>query len=363
MKLGIIGLPNVGKSTLFNALTGANIAAANYPFCTIDPNIGISIVPDERLDVLDRMHKSTKKTPAYVEFADIAGLVAGASKGEGLGNKFLSHIREVDAVVHVLRCFEGGDITHVNGSVDPIRDLETINLELIYSDIELLERRADRLNKALKGDRSLETELRLVERVIESLNEGHSARELALTPEESDLLDATPLLSRKKIIYAANLNEWEICEPEANPHYIRLRDHAASESAGIIPVCAGFEAELAQLSAEDRVVFMEDLGIKQTGFERLTIAGYELLGLISFFTAGPKETRAWTVAEGTRAPGAAGKIHTDFERGFIRAEVVAYDDLIACGDMSAAKEKGLVRSEGKEYAVKDGDVILFRFNV
>lgn len=364
MKLGIVGLPNVGKSTLFNAITKAGADAANYPFCTIDPNVGIALVPDKRLDVLAEMYHPKKYTPAVIEFVDIAGLVKGASKGEGLGNKFLSHIREVDAIVHVVRCFENDDIVHVNGKVDPAGDVETINLELIYSDIEILERRLDRDNKILKGDKSILPEIELIQKLLGVLNEGKSARILSFTDEEKELLKDIPLLSLKPIIYAANIDETEIAEdPMQNPYYAALKKIADAEHSGIISICAQLEAEIATLEDDERDEFLKELGLSCSGLDKLISACYSLLGLISFLTAGPEEVRAWTITEGTRAPQAAGKIHTDFERGFIRAEVVAYDDLVACGSLAAAREKGLMRSEGKEYVMKDGDVVLFRFNV
>ena len=364
MKLGIVGLPNVGKSTLFNAITKAGADAANYPFCTIDPNVGIALVPDKRLDVLAEMYHPKKYTPAVIEFVDIAGLVKGASKGEGLGNKFLSHIREVDAIVHVVRCFENDDIVHVNGKVDPAGDVETINLELIYSDIEILERRLDRDNKILKGDKSILPEIELIQKLLGVLNEGKSARILSFTDEEKEMLKDIPLLSLKPIIYAANIDENEIAEdPMQNPYYAALKKIADAEHSGIISICAQLEAEIATLEDDERDEFLKELGLPCSGLDKLISACYSLLGLISFLTAGPEEVRAWAITEGTRAPQAAGKIHTDFERGFIRAEVVAYDDLVACGSLAAAREKGLMRSEGKEYVMKDGDVVLFRFNV
>ena len=364
MKLGIVGLPNVGKSTLFNAITNAGAEAANYPFCTIEPNVGVVTVPDKRLDRLAEMYSPEKFTPAVIEFVDIAGLVKGASKGEGLGNRFLSHIREVDAVVHVVRCFENGSIIHVNGSVDPMRDVDIINMELVISDLEIVDKRIDRVTKLLKGDRTLAAELEVLNRLREHLDAGNSARSMELTPDEEVIVNDIPLLSRKPVIYVANIGEDEVSGGyENNPGYIALKKYAEAEGSGIIPICAGIEAEIAELEGEDRAMFLEEMGLSESGLDRLIKAGYSLLGLISFLTAGPKEVRAWTIKKGTKAPQAAGKIHSDFERGFIRAEVIAYDDLIACGSMAAAKEKGLVRSEGKDYVMKDGDIVLFRFNV
>lgn len=364
MKLGIVGLPNVGKSTLFNALTNAGAQSANFPFCTIEPNVGVVAVPDERLDYLAEMYSPEKYTPAVIEFVDIAGLVKGASKGEGLGNKFLSHIREVDAILHVVRCFEDNNIIHVDGTVDPIRDLETINLELVFSDVELVERRLDKTRKLMKGDKSLEKEAAFLERLLASLNDGVSARAFECSEDEEAFFADLPLLSRKPVIYVANVAEADASNNCAdNPYYAKLAAYAESEHAEIIPICAAIEAELAELDAEDKQVFLADLGIEQAGLDRLIQASYRLLGLISFLTAGPKEVRAWTITKGTKAPQAAGKIHSDFERGFIRAEVVAYDDLVACGSMNAVKEKGLLRSEGKEYVFQDGDIVVFRFNV
>ena len=364
MKIGIVGLPNVGKSTLFNAITNAGAETANYPFCTIEPNVGIVAVPDSRLDVLAKMYNPEKYTPAVIEFVDIAGLVEGASRGEGLGNKFLSHIREVDAIAHVVRCFENSNIIHVSGSVDALRDVDIINMELILSDIELIEKRIDRVAKAMKGDKTLASELEFLNRVKAHLDGGKSARSMELTEDEAALLDQSPLLSRKPVIYVANIGENEVSgDYESNPNYQALKKFAEDEASGIIPVCAGIEAEIAELEGEDKEMFLNEMGLTESGLDRLIKAGYSLLGLISYLTGGPSEVRAWTITKGTKAPQAAGKIHSDFERGFIRAEVIAFDDLVACGTMAAAKEKGLVRSEGKEYVMKDGDVVLFRFNV
>ena len=354
----------MGKSTLFNAITQAGAESANYPFCTIEPNVGIVDVPDERIDKLAEMYHPKKITRAYIEFVDIAGLVKGASKGEGLGNKFLSHIREVDAIVHVVRCFDDANITHVDGSINPARDIETINLELIFSDIEILQRRIDRTKKAMKGDKTLASELALLERVLSALEDGKPARALEYTPEEECIMREIALISLKPVIYAANVSEDDFANGiENNPYVKVVEEIAAAEGSGVMPVSARIEEEISQLDAEEKEMFLQELGMSESGLDRLIKASYSLLGLISYLTAGEPEVRAWTITKGTKAPQAAGKIHSDFERGFIRAEVVAYDDLMACGSMNAAKEKGLVRSEGKDYVMKDGDIVLFRFNV
>ena len=364
MKLGIVGLPNVGKSTLFNALTNAGAESANYPFCTIDPNVGVVSVPDKRLDKLAEMYNPEKFTPAVIEFVDIAGLVKGASKGEGLGNKFLANIREVDAVVHVVRCFENNDIVHVEGSIDPLRDVETIDIELILSDLEIVERAIERTVKAAKSDKKLLEKLALLERVRDCLADGKSARTLDLDEDDLAWIEESRLLTLKPIIYVANISEDEVSgDYENNEDYLKLRDHAHREGSEIIAVSAQIEAELAELDGEEKLGFLADLGIEESGLDKLIKSGYSLLGLISFLTAGPKEVRAWTIKKGTKAPGAAGKIHSDFERGFIRAEVVAFDDLVREGDRAKVREKGLLRSEGKEYVMKDGDVVEFLFNV
>lgn len=364
MKLGIVGLPNVGKSTLFNAITNAGAEVANYAFCTIEPNVGVVAVPDYRLDELAKMYSPKKITPAVIEFVDIAGLVKGASKGEGLGNKFLSHIREVDAVIHVVRCFDNDDIMHVSGSVDPKRDIETINLELILFDLEILDRRIDRTAKAAKGDKSLLTELEFLKRLKTELENGVSARAVEADDDEKAILADIGLLSAKPVIYACNMSEDDFASNiENNERYKAVCEIAKAEGAEVLPICAELEAEISSLSKEEKEMFLSDAGIESGGLDMLIQRSYSLLGLISYLTAGEPEVRAWTIKKGTKAPQAAGKIHSDFERGFIRAEVISFDELMACGSMQAAKEKGKIRSEGKDYVMQDGDIVLFRFNV
>ena len=365
MKLGIVGLPNVGKSTLFNSLTKAGAESANYPFCTIDPNIGVVAVPDERLQKLGEMYQSKKVTPAVIEFVDIAGLVKGASKGEGLGNQFLANIREVDAIVHVVRCFEDSNVVHVDGSIDPLRDIETINLELVFSDLEILERRIAKVTKTARMDKEAAKELTFLEKVKAHLEEGQLAITLETENEDEDAWLATyNLLTAKPVIYAANVAEDDIADDGANNQYVQaVREYAAKQNSEVFVICAQIEEEISELDEDERKMFLEDLGLTESGLEKLVRASYHLLGLMSFLTAGEDETRAWTIKIGTKAPQAAGKIHTDFERGFIKAEVVNYQDLLDCGSYAGAREKGLVRMEGKEYVVQDGDVILFRFNV
>lgn len=366
MKLGIVGLPNVGKSTLFNSLTKAGAESANYPFCTIDPNIGIVPVPDERLKLLGDMYHSKKVTPAVIEFVDIAGLVKGASKGEGLGNQFLSNIREVDAIVHVVRCFEDPNVVHVDGSVNPLRDIETINLELIFSDIEILDRRIAKTAKGARMDKTLAKELALLEAVKAHLENGKLAKTFALSDDEDEQawFKEYNLLTAKPVIFAANVSEDDLSDDGAgNPMVQQVRDYATEENSEVFVICAQIEQEIAELDEDEKAMFLEDLGLSESGLEKLIRASYHILGLMSFLTAGEDETRAWTIKIGTKAPQAAGKIHSDFERGFIRAEVVNYKDLLELGSLAAAREKGLVGLEGKEYVVRDGDVILFRFNV
>ena len=365
MKLGIVGLPNVGKSTLFNSITKAGAESANYPFCTIDPNVGVVAVPDARLKLLGDFYHSQKITPAVIEFVDIAGLVKGASKGEGLGNQFLANIREVDAIVHVVRCFEDSNVVHVNGKIDPVDDIETIELELIFADQEVLERRIAKTTRSAMSDKSLMKELATLKKLQAALEEGRQAKTvIPEDDEEAAFIDSLTLLTSKPVIYAANVSDAELADDGASSEYVQaVRDFAKKEGSQVFVICAQIEEEISQLEDEEKQLFLEDLGLKESGLERLIAASYDLLGLLSFLTAGEKETRAWTIKKGMTAPQAAGKIHSDFERGFIRAEVVNYQDLLNCGAYNVAREKGLIRSEGKDYVVQDGDVILFRFNV
>lgn len=364
MKLGIVGLPNVGKSTLFNAITNAGAESANYPFCTIEPNVGVVSVPDKRLDALAEMYDPDKYTPAVIEFVDIAGLVKGASKGEGLGNKFLSNIRECDAIVHVVRCFEDENIVHVDGEIGPKKDIETISLELVFADLDMLSRRIDRVAKAMKGDKKYAAEHEFLLKLKDFMEEGKPARAYPCTDDEKEMLAQIDFLTSKPIIYAANMSEDDFINGiDTNKFFAEVREIAASENAGVLPICAKLEEDIADMTAEEKKMFLAEINLEESGLDRLIRECYTLLGLISYLTAGKQEVRAWTITKGTKAPQAAGKIHTDFERGFIRAEIVSFDDLMACGGMAQAKEKGLVRLEGKEYVVADGDVVLFRFNV
>ena len=363
MKIGIVGLPNVGKSTLFNSITKAGAECANYPFCTIEPNVGVVAVPDERLEKLAEIYNPQKVTHAIVEFVDIAGLVKGASKGEGLGNKFLSHIREVDSIVQVVRCFENTNIVHVDGSIDPIRDIETINLELIFADLETIEKRLDRARKMLKADKKYQFEIDTLEKVKEVLDSGKCARTIKYTDEEKEVLKEAFLLTMKPVLYVANVSEGDLDNIDSNENVNKVKEYAKAEDAEVIPLCVKIEEELSGLDDQDKLEMLQALGLSESGLDKLIKASYSLLGLMSFLTAGEPEVRAWTIKKGTKAPQAAGKIHSDIERGFIKAEVISYDDLMKCGNMVQAREKGLVRSEGKEYIMQDGDIVLFKFNV